>query len=490
MSNQQPTKSNPENAETTKAVGTANAESLRGKTENVAHIDDAGFIAQGSTKVDNDTKLSDTTFGDAPETTKSVDAESDAQVQTEQDTKDASPETAETAEPSALEAQPEPSLMDADPSVSSEAVNDLVDETLKAPTDDDLEEQNQIELLAGVANEVQGINVEAKTSDMGIQFSGSNALIRLALRLATMGIMVKTVDGEIENANSAQTKSFGSRTDLSNMLWTARIPSGGFGGMTGEIYLRSLRALISEFDNTHGTQGIRAQFLIAPKSKSLDGIEDVAQAYLDGTLISLMDAINSGAKISKHHIIIAITPSDINGYNYFSIESAVDPEVAGMYHLANTLEIITPSLLALTRYVGKIANDGNFAISIPPYGFHQAYVERNHPCIMYGEDGLVTEATLLEIVEEYSFNVIETETPVQDVFNPIFATTQLLELANNTIEDSDIQRFTKSTARVSAQSEHYSHLGGTVKMVTLTLTQAWDLDGNLADDEDYEDDEE
>lgn len=497
MSNQQPT-TNPKKAETSKTEGTANAENLRGKTEHVVNIDDAGFIPQATAQLDGDVKLSNDDFSDAP-----VDSSIDAGVKQqeagdEEQAKEDAPETVALAgEVETADAPETVDTVDAnidapvalEPVVDPTELESAVDDNIKAPTfednKDDLEEQSQIDLIVGASNEVHGISTDF-AENVGMSYGGSNPLIRLALRLATLGVMVKSVNGDIDSVNDAQKKYFGSRTKVSNMLWTARIPSGGFGGMTGEIYLRSLRALVSEFDNPVGNAGIRAQFLIAPKNKSLDDITDVPQAYLDGTLISLLDAINSGAKISKHHIIVIITPSDENNLNTFSVESVVDPEVEGMYFLENTLEVLSPSLLAMTRYVGKIANDGHFAISIP-VGCHYAQVEQRHPCMIEDDEGAVVEGILLEISEEYHINIIETDVLAQDVFNPIFATTQLLEIANSIVEGADVQRFTKSTARVlGAQSEHYSHIGGSAKTVTLSLTQAWDLDGDYEDAEDEE----
>lgn len=462
----------------------------RGNTAEFQAIDDSGFAPQGSVKVETPegTQLSQTDFGAEPVEVKPI-----------------------VAEDAPQEEQPVLVAVEEQPVVESEVVvgfngeevdpaqvDAQVDDSFKEPTEES--DENEIteelddsstaedDIIAGVEDQIiqmqQGLCEEYKA--VSSSYPATPALVGFALRLASLGIIVKNVDGTIDDLNSTQIKGFRDITQVSHLLWTAKIPSGGFGDMTGSQYMRSLNHVL---DAVAKSCVFTAQLLICPSDKSLDSIEDISKEYEDGNLITLQDAIEQGIKISKHHIFIIISGTGSN--RFLGLQTTCDQNVEGFYFLQNTLEVITPGLLAMTRYIAKLASTGKFALHIDESaGFYIA--AEPHYLPFSSEDGEVLgEQEILEVFENFSFQVMETEHKLADSINAIITPSRILELLNTVTDEVDIERYSKVSVTTQEQYDSFfTHVGAKIHKVNISLAQSWDIDVSSFDEEDDQEEDE
>lgn len=499
MSNQQDTKSTSQPTTAPQA-----SEQLRGQTPHIQQIDDAGFAPQGSVKNEQEDgveKLSTTDFGTEPNTVVGEPTVEVVDTPTDTETKESivhatvGSETQPATDINASDIGFDGQVVDHDQvaqqveSVIKDVQGDWENEELK-------NEETAVDIIAGSAEQL----IEADDiCDKAVACSGrlgygygqsaTEPLVGFAIRLATLGILVKNIDGEVDGLNATQTKGYQDLTQVSQMLWTAKIPSGGFGGMTGAQYIRSLKNILESVANNHT---FVANFLIAPDDKNLDTIEDIGADYEDGKLISLADAIDQRLKISKHQILILITGKGSNSNALLNLQSTCDQNVEGFYLLTNTVEVITPSLLAMTRYIAKLASTGKFAISVDEHaGFYTHTRMHELPLELADEadeELRLGSESILEVFENYSINIIETEHKLSETINPITTPSRLLDMLNTVAEDVGIERYSK--VAVTTQKEHdvfYSQLGATVHRVSFLLAQSWNIE--LPDEDEMDDDE-
>ena len=488
---------------------TASQENLRGATENVQAIDESGFAPQGSVKgeMPEGTALSTTDFSDEPVAVPSIvgdDAEPQAENEDPQPVALAD-EVAPSVEEVAAEVQADNQAVgfDGEP-VDHEQVEASVDSAFKppvesstdVPVDEDLGDDTEFEeaadeILDSLDTVMSSGAGESKTS-LGT-WSATAPLVGFALKLASLGILVKSVDGDLHNLNESQSKGYGETTAVAQMLWTAKIPSGGFAEMTGAQYLRALNHLLETSSRGYG---FKVDFLIAPEDKSLDSIDDLGEAIEKGNLITLQSAIEQRIKISKHHILIIISGADSHSPQV-AVEAVADNNVAGFYILHNTLEVIAPGLHTMARYIAKLASTGRYAINVDDTaGFYTTFKRHHVPAVVgFDQAGnqIIGEEELLEVMENYSISILETDYALKDAINPIITPSRILDMLNNIVEDAGVERYSSVAVTSNPTDSYFAQLGGGVHRVSFLLSQAWDIqisDEAIDEDDEDEDDSE
>lgn len=370
----------------------------------------------------------------------------------------------------------------------------FVDETLKAPTEEveetESEETSADDETEDATEDLVGEIAYGSSGGSSLScndYSNNGNFAYIVLTLASLGIRIRSVVGRnlkdiFENGDA----------DEAVVTLNARLPKELFTGP--KPFIRTLTALSNTIRSREGL-GFNLAMLVAPNDKRMKKVTDLDAAYHDGSVVDLVDYVNTSDDISSvlgSDMVIIVSNNNTSLLHFTAVGDALIPNFT---YETNSLDLIAPSLGAVARYV-EFLSKSQVPVHVKPYSTLRAYgLQRSltvtEPC--EGEDGETFETNYNLAVDQfretYSIQLMELGKPLSSLINPLFLGNKLLQRAN-TLGDGEVNRYDLCDASLNRMNaENWSFVGSTVYELTLTFQQSLHIDATIEDEDEEEDEE-